>query len=219
MTLVCELGQSRDILDWYSETCGMTRFSISPEEEEEGLVLEEVGMKLSAGTWVEEWLCREEGVSWDQELSDRNFKLVLAEPLPGHEEGHVNKFLRDNAGPGVQHIGLATLDISHTLTVLSSSGAEFRTEFQHINIVKIIMMMIMIKMTIIMKMMILTMIMTMKTLTMTMIVAMMMLTMIMTMMMMMMRTMLELTGVQEAAAHLLLAQREEGGDQESGPGH
>ena len=34
-----------------------------------------------------------------------------------------------------------------------------------------------------------------------------------------MRTMLELSRVQEAAAHLLRAQREEGGDQEPGPGH
>ena len=153
MTLVCELGQSRDILAWYSETCGMARFSISPEEEEEGLVLEEVGMKLSAGTWLEEWLCREEGVSWDQEQSDRNFKLVLAEPLPGHEEGHVNKFLRDNGGPGVQHIGLATLDISHTLTVLSSSGAEFRTQFQHLNMMRFMMnIMIMMMIEINMKM-------------------------------------------------------------------
>ena len=89
----------------------MARFSISPEEEEEGLVLEEVGMKLSAGTWLEEWLCREEGVSWDQEQSDRNFKLVLAEPLPG--PGH-----------------LLHQELHHTRSPAAAAGAELRAYLQ-----------------------------------------------------------------------------------------
>ena len=123
----------------------MERFLISREEEPElGNVIEDVGMKLTVGSWVTEWLCKEEGVTWtnDQDnircrhcfnvflmtyhLSLRNFKLVLAEPLPGHEDGHVNTFLRNNDGPGVQHIGLATLDISETVAELNRRGTKFR---------------------------------------------------------------------------------------------
>ena len=128
MTFVCEVGQSRDILDWYRVTCGMESFLISQEEEPgEGTVIQDVGMKLTVGSWITEWLCREEGVTWTEGQDDvRNFKLVLAEPLPGHENGHVNKFLRNNGGPGVQHIGLTTSDITTTVTELTSRGAQFR---------------------------------------------------------------------------------------------
>lgn len=145
MTFVCDIGESKNILDWYRVTCGMERFLISREEEPElGSVIEDVGMKLTVGSWVTEWLCKEEGVTWtnDQDnircrhcsnvfvmtydLCLRNFKLVLAEPLPGHEDGHVNTFLRNNDGPGVQHIGLATLDITETVTELSRRGTKFR---------------------------------------------------------------------------------------------
>ena len=127
ITLVCEAGDSRDILDWYSNTCGMEPFLLSQEEQPgEGTVFEEVGLKLNVSSWVTDWLCREEGVAWSQPDHINNFKLVLAEPLPGNEDSHVSQFLRDNGGPGVQHIGLATLDITHTVSVLTRSGAEFR---------------------------------------------------------------------------------------------
>ena len=145
MTFVCDIGESKNILEWYRATCGMERFLISREEEPElGSVIEDVGMKLTVGSWVTEWLCKEEGVTWtnDQDnircrhcfnvflmtidLCLRNFKLVLAEPLPGHEDGHVNTFLRNNDGPGVQHIGLATLDISETVAELNRRGTKFR---------------------------------------------------------------------------------------------
>ena len=128
ITLVCEAGDSRNILDWYSDTCGMQPFLLSQEEVPgQGTVFEEVGLKLNVSSWVTEWLCREEGVTWDSSLDNRrNFKLVLAEPLPGNEESHVNQFLKDNGGPGVQHIGLATPDITHTVSVLTNNGAEFR---------------------------------------------------------------------------------------------
>ena len=128
ITLVCQPGDSRAILDWYSNTCGMQPFTLSQEEVPgQGTVFEEVGLKLNVSSWVTEWLCREEGVTWDSSLDNRrNFKLVLAEPLPGNEESHVNQFLKDNGGPGVQHIGLATPDITHTVSVLTNNGAEFR---------------------------------------------------------------------------------------------
>ena len=67
-------------------------------------------MRMMVGEWMSEWLCNEQGVSWeseekicrenmsasaDQSLSAvRNFKLVLAEPLPDHPHSHVNNFIR-----------------------------------------------------------------------------------------------------------------------------
>ena len=127
ITLVCEPGDSRDILAWYSTTCGMQPFLLAQEDMPgEGTVFQEAGLRLNVSSWVTDWLCREEGVTWDQGDTERNFKLVLAEPLPDNEESHVKKFLRDHGGPGVQHIGLATLDITHTVSVLTNKGAEFR---------------------------------------------------------------------------------------------
>ncbi len=85
---------------------------------------------MMVGEWMSEWLCNEQGVSWeseekiyrenmstsaDQSLTAvqenicrenmstsadhslsavRNFKLVLAEPLPDHPHSHVNNFIR-----------------------------------------------------------------------------------------------------------------------------
>ena len=128
ITLVCQPGESGAILDWYSSTCGMQPFLLSQGEVPgQGTDYEEVGLRLNVSSWVTEWLCREEGLAWDTDLDNvNNFKLVLAEPLPGHEESHVKQFLRDNGGPGVQHIGVATRDITHTVTVLTNNGAEFR---------------------------------------------------------------------------------------------
>ena len=127
ITLVCHPGDSRHILDWYSDNCGMQPFLLSQEEEPgEGTVFEEVGLRLNVSSWVTDWLCREEGVTWDHGDTETNFKLVLAEPLSDNEDSHVNKFLKDNRGPGVQHIGLSTLNITHTVSVLTNKGAEFR---------------------------------------------------------------------------------------------
>ena len=128
ITLVCHPGDSRHILDWYSNNCGMQPFFLSQEEQPgEGTVFEEVGMKLTVSSWVTEWLCREEGVTWDLEENNvKNFKLVVAEPLSGQEESHVNSFLREAGGPGVQHLGLATTDMAHTITALTRRGAVFR---------------------------------------------------------------------------------------------
>lgn len=131
ITLVCEPGDSRDILAWYSTTCGMQPFLLAQEDlPGEGTVFQDVGMKLNVSSWVTEWLCREEGVTWEPlesglDQNVNNFKLVVAEPLAG-QDSHVNTFLRANGGPGVQHLGLATADMTHTVTALTRRGAVFR---------------------------------------------------------------------------------------------
>ena len=127
VTYVCNIGDTERILSWYRKSCGMERFLIAPDEDPEvGVVFEDVGMKLNVGNWITEWMCREEGVKMPLEDDVRNFKLVLAEPLPGDGDSHVDNFLRDHDGPGIQHIGLSTDDIRSTVSILNGNGAEFR---------------------------------------------------------------------------------------------
>ena len=56
-----------------------------------------------------------------------NFKLVLAEPLKGYRFSHVQQFIDEHGGPGIQHIGLtAQENISNIVEVMNQCGAEFR---------------------------------------------------------------------------------------------
>ena len=57
----------------------------------------------------------------------RNFKLVLAEPLTEGSTSHVQKFLDDHGGPGLQHIGLSTENVVRTVGKMRKRGAEFRS--------------------------------------------------------------------------------------------
>ena len=67
---------------------------------------------------MSEWLCREEGVTTTSNSTLRDFKLVLAEPLASSPSSHVAAYLREHGGPGVQHIGLTTNTMAHTITSL-----------------------------------------------------------------------------------------------------
>ena len=82
-------------------------------------------------------LFREEGVEFvKQTTADerrRNFKLVLAEPLPGREDSHVQNFIRNHGGPGLQHIGLAVSGgeassgkVERVVADMAARGAQFR---------------------------------------------------------------------------------------------
>jgi len=127
ITYVCRVGESKDILDWYRDTCGMARFIISQEEGEEGTVIDgDVGIRLKVGEWMSEWLCREVGGQTAHTDQERNFKLVLAEPLHHAGDDHVNKFLSSHPGPGVQHIGLCTEVMERCVADLTGRGVEFR---------------------------------------------------------------------------------------------
>ena len=97
LTYVCRAGQSKDILQWYSNTCGMETFIIDPSQDSDVVDVEgEAGLRLRVGEWMGEWLCREVGGEIPPPSPPRaphqdlnNFKLVLAEPLG--EGGHVNR--------------------------------------------------------------------------------------------------------------------------------
>ena len=130
VTYVCEVGESKPILTWYNQCCGMERFMVNTEDHpENGIeIKDEAGMRMMVGEWLSEWMCREEGVSWEEEggAEKRNFKLVLAEPLPNHEHSHVYNFIKEHEGPGLQHIGLLTHNIIKTISTMKAHGAKFR---------------------------------------------------------------------------------------------
>lgn len=98
-----------------------------------GVVIDDdVGMRMKVGEWISSWLCNEVGVHFEssdsQNSSLDDFKLVLAEPLPSHgKHSHVQRFLDDHEGPGLQHLGLSTKsDIAAVVLEMTDRGAKFR---------------------------------------------------------------------------------------------
>jgi 4-hydroxyphenylpyruvate dioxygenase-like putative hemolysin len=83
-------------------------------------------MRLTVGEWLSSWMCREEGVEFSDDNDMLNFKLVLAEPLDNSSDSHVQKFLDQHGGPGLQHIGLTTPNASLTVQIMANHGAQFR---------------------------------------------------------------------------------------------
>ena len=76
ITYVCQYGESNRILDWYHNTCGMTRFKITPTEDDDGVEVDgDAALRLKVGEWMSEWMCRENGVSSGE--NKRNFKTFI----------------------------------------------------------------------------------------------------------------------------------------------
>jgi len=133
VTYVCRAGESKRVLEWYASCFGMQRFLVNSLEamEDDGVEIgEEVGMRMTVGEWISSWLCREEGVHFQHSQNDpRNFKLVLAEPLEGRDDSHVQHFINNHGGPGLQHIGLTAAKerrVEEVVEQMSRKGAEFR---------------------------------------------------------------------------------------------
>lgn len=87
---------------------------------------------MKVGEWISSWMCSEIGAKFPTTSADvgdsfLNFKLVLAEPLAGYPDSHVQKFLDEHGGPGLQHIGLTSSSIASTVAAMKQNGAEFRS--------------------------------------------------------------------------------------------
>jgi 4-hydroxyphenylpyruvate dioxygenase len=52
-------------------------------------------------------------------------KLPLVEPVLGRRKSQVQAFLDSHNGPGVQHLGLRTLDVTDAVSRLRNNGVEF----------------------------------------------------------------------------------------------
>ncbi|CAH1783246.1 unnamed protein product [Owenia fusiformis] len=119
---VVPIGCSNAVQDWYERCFKMKRFVVNSEEDIlDGYVIKDmgVGMKLMA---LEYWKCSEVGL---QSQHEDGLKLVLAEPLPGEGTNQLTTFLEEHGGPGVQHIGFLTNDITGTVSVLQKRGVDF----------------------------------------------------------------------------------------------
>ena len=72
VTYVCRKGQSSEILAWYGDIFKMKRFLVNPQESKGGVeIAGDVNMRLTVGEWMSSWLCREEGVQFQDENTDR----------------------------------------------------------------------------------------------------------------------------------------------------
>ena len=73
VTYVCHAGESKRILEWYSHCFGMKRFLVNSQDklDQDGIEIgDEVGMRMTVGEWITSWLCREEGVHFEQSEDD-----------------------------------------------------------------------------------------------------------------------------------------------------
>ncbi|KAL7637045.1 UNVERIFIED_CONTAM: hypothetical protein RMT77_012803 [Armadillidium vulgare] len=126
VSLVCRIGESKSIIDWYQKCFKMKRFFSNKEDTaEDGFVLDGViGMRLKA---LEYWRCAETGVSTSSDINCANtLKLVIVEPLVNVEKSQIANFLVENDGPGVQHIALNCKNIVHVVNEMSDRKVRFR---------------------------------------------------------------------------------------------
>lgn len=128
ITFACPLGTSHSIMKWYENCFGFTRFNISSDESADGFIVQSsiqgasIGMKLTA---MQYWFCSESELTIDTDEPGGGVKFVFAEPLPGQGPNQVETFLTEHGGPGIQHIGLHTSNITEAVTTLKDNGVAF----------------------------------------------------------------------------------------------
>lgn len=124
---VCRPGESYGIAKWYEDCFNMKRlYTCSSETVNEGLLIENgVNMRLMALTYRAD---DSSHIPAHSNMPDgpQMTRLVLAEPLPGKSNRHLDAYLREHGGPGLQHVGLQTTDIKHTVDTMLQQGVQFR---------------------------------------------------------------------------------------------
>ncbi|XP_049615309.1 4-hydroxyphenylpyruvate dioxygenase-like protein [Syngnathus scovelli] len=126
ITYVCPIGSSQQVLSWYQQHFGFQRFFIHRNDETDGgFVIHQkgIGLRLAAMTY---WNCDESGLSLPGAQQDQpDCKFVIAESLPEQGSNHVDTFLEEHRGAGIQHIGLYTRDIVEAVRNMADAGVRF----------------------------------------------------------------------------------------------
>ncbi|XP_023410440.1 4-hydroxyphenylpyruvate dioxygenase-like protein [Loxodonta africana] len=119
LTLACTPGSSPTLMHWFQDCLGFRHLPLSPGEDPEvGLEVTAVGgrggLRLTA---------------LQTPTGSAVPTLVLAESLPGGTDGkdQVEQFLARHQGPGLQHVGLYTLDIVVATEGVAAAGGQLLT--------------------------------------------------------------------------------------------
>ncbi|KAH8871901.1 4-hydroxyphenylpyruvate dioxygenase-like protein [Schistosoma japonicum] len=111
-------GDSAAFINWYNTVFGLERMFINVQEDEaQGFLVKfkNTGMMLKA-------------VCHSNPSSNPHFdacKFVFVEPIKDSEPNQVTRFLQANSGPGLQHIGFATDNITDVATTCCQNGIKF----------------------------------------------------------------------------------------------
>ncbi|XP_003383900.2 PREDICTED: uncharacterized protein LOC100633625 [Amphimedon queenslandica] len=124
VTFACHTHSSDDILKWYERHLGFQRLQINSKEDDNGFILDgSNGMRMLA---MKYWQCSETTATLGGK-DEKLVQLVFAEPLPNAGKNQVGTFLKQNSGPGVQHIAFHTENIVGVVSNLRSNGVHFIT--------------------------------------------------------------------------------------------
>ncbi|KAM6218297.1 4-hydroxyphenylpyruvate dioxygenase-like protein [Rhynchocyon petersi] len=119
LTLACTPGSSPTLVHWFQDCLGFRHLPLSPGEDPE------MGLEVTAGVGRGGLRL----TALQTPLGSAVPTLVLAESLPGAFNGkdQVEQFLAQHQGPGLQHVGLYTLDITEATEGVAAAGGQFLT--------------------------------------------------------------------------------------------
>jgi len=137
ITFAVNTGTSFDLMEWYSKYLLMSRCKVNDKEESDGFKVEtlngsgeKLGLKLTA---MQYHFCSEQSLKLlPHDLSDsEDVKVVFGESLLGQGPNQIDTFIKENGGPGVQHIGLLSKNIFNSVKEWSSNDVAFIKPPQH----------------------------------------------------------------------------------------
>ncbi|XP_007944853.1 4-hydroxyphenylpyruvate dioxygenase-like protein [Orycteropus afer afer] len=119
LTLACTPGSSPTLMHWFQDCLGFRHLPLSPGEDPE------VGLKVTAGVGCGGLRL----TALQPPIGSAAPTLVLAESLPGADSraDQVEQFLVRHQGPGLQHVGLYTLDIMEATEGVTAAGGQLLT--------------------------------------------------------------------------------------------
>eukprot|EP00794_Sanderia_malayensis_P007047 gene7047-7838_t len=131
ITFAVTQGTSLKLMHWYEKYLQFTRCQVNKEEEQDGFDImtstehgSKLGLRLTA---MKYYFCSEEMMKMSQTLNneENNVTFLFAESLGEQGPNQVDTFLDENGGPGVQHIGLSTLNIFKSVEIWKRNQVPF----------------------------------------------------------------------------------------------